>query len=74
LVYYKKYHSVSKVFSHELWDAYVMLKHWTEVAILGLMLYILQSRFVAAARNGYEAVPEGANNDAEPTETTKLVV
>lgn len=81
LVYYKKEGTVQKVFSHSMWDAYVMLKHWSEVAILGLMLYILQSRFVAAARGGYEAVPEGGGavndgNDAttEPTETTKLVV
>jgi hypothetical protein len=58
---------VEKVFSHKMWDSYVLLKHWSEVAILGLMLYILQSRFTAAAAragDGYEAVP-----DAEPSVT-----
>jgi hypothetical protein len=71
LVYWHRYGSVQKVFSHELWDLYVFLKFWSEVAILGLMLYILQSRFVAAARGGYEAVPD---NDSEPNEKTNLVV
>jgi hypothetical protein len=71
MIYWHRYGSVQKVFSHKLWDAYVFLKHWSEIAILGLMLYILQSRFVAAARGGYEAVPE---NDAEPNEKTNLVV
>jgi hypothetical protein len=80
LVYFKKHGTIDKIFSHFLWDWYVMLKHWSEVAILGLMLYILQSRFVAAARGGYEAVPEGGgtaanpNDASEPTEATKLVV
>jgi hypothetical protein len=70
IVYWHRYGSVAKVFSHQLWDTYLMLKHWSEVAILGLMLYILQSRFVATARNGYEAV----SDDAEPNEKTNLVV
>ena len=79
LVYFKKNGTIDKIFTHSLWDSYVMLKHWSEVAILGLMLYILQSRFVAAARGGYEAVPEGGgtanpNDASEPTEATKLVV
>jgi hypothetical protein len=60
LSYWHKYGSVQKVFSHELWDVYVLLKHWSEVAILCLMLYILQSRFRAAASAGYEAVPDSA--------------
>jgi hypothetical protein len=72
LIYWHRYGSVQKVFTHELWDVYVFLKHWSEVAILGLMLYILQSRFVAAARGGYEAVPD--SNDVEPNEKTNLVV
>jgi uncharacterized membrane protein YkvI len=71
LTYWHRYGTVQKIFSHELWDIYVFLKHWSEVAILGLMLYILQSRFVAAARGGYEAVPD---NDSEPNEKTNLVV
>lgn len=77
LVYYKKYGTVSMAFSHRMWDIFVMLKHVSEVAILGLMLYILQSRFVAAARSATNnAVGDtGATvDDAEPTETTKLVV
>ena len=65
LIYWHKYGSVQKVFSHEFWDFYVLLKHFSEVAILCLMLYILQSRFTAAAAAaGYEAVPE-----AEPKAT-----
>jgi hypothetical protein len=67
MVYWHKYGNVEKVFSHKMWDSYVLLKHWSEVAILGLMLYILQSRFTAAAAragDGYEAVP-----DAEPSVT-----
>ena len=65
LGYWHKNGNVEKVFSHKLWDSYILLKHWSEVAILGLMLYILQSRFTAAAARaseGYEAVP-----DTEPT-------
>lgn len=72
IVYWHKNGSVAEVFSHELWDSYILLKHWSEVAILALMLYILQSRFttnmdgsgdVAAegGKNGYQAVP-----DSEP--------
>lgn len=65
LGYWHKYGNVEMVFSHKLWDTYILLKHWSEVAILGLMIYILQSRFTAAAARaggGYEAVP-----DAEPS-------
>jgi len=72
IVYWHKYGTVAEVFSHKLWDSYILLKHWSEVAILALMLYILQSRFTtnmdgsgdAAAeggKNGYQAVP-----DSEP--------
>mmetsp|Transcript_13868 Transcript_13868/g.20468 ORF Transcript_13868/g.20468 Transcript_13868/m.20468 type:complete len:319 (-) Transcript_13868:258-1214(-) len=58
LSYWHQYGSVSMIFSHQLWDIYIILKHWSEVAILCLMLYILQSRFTAVAREGYEAVGE----------------
>lgn len=69
IVYWHKYGTVAEVFSHTLWDAYILLKHWSEVAILALMLYILQSRFttnmdgsgdVAAdgGKNGYQTVPD----------------
>ena len=69
IVYWHQYGTVAEVFSHTLWDAYILLKHWSEVAILALMLYILQSRFTtnmdgsgdAAAdggKNGYQTVPD----------------
>lgn len=65
LVHWKRYGTVQRIFAHDLWDTYVLLKHWSEVAILCLMLYILQSRFTAAAAEGYDPVP-----DAEPKEST----
>ena len=69
IVYWHKYGTVAEVFSHTLWDAYILLKHWSEVAILALMLYILQSRFttnmdgsgdatVDGGKNGYQTVPD----------------
>lgn len=80
IVYFTKYGTVAEVFSHSLWDAYILVKHWSEVAILGLMLYILQSRFSsnvsvgntssgggAPNRGGYEQVPE-ADDVAEKGE------
>jgi len=72
LAYYHKYGTVDRVFTHVWWDVYTLIKYWSEVTILGLMLYILQSRFNAAARSaasqvagggGYSKVP-----DAEPTD------
>lgn len=47
IVYWSKHGTVAEVFGHKLWDTYMMLKHWSEVSILGLMLYILQSRFTS---------------------------
>lgn len=67
LYYYSKHGTVAETFSHALWDTYMSLKHWSEVAILGLMLYILQSRFTATggfsgatetSREGYQKVPD----------------
>ena len=63
IIYWHRNGTVAEAFSHELWDAYIGLKHWSEVAILCLMLYILQSRFTANAgaaggRGGYEQVPD----------------
>eukprot|EP00984_Skeletonema_dohrnii_P006069 scaffold2146_cov103-Skeletonema_dohrnii-CCMP3373.AAC.3 len=81
IVYWHKYGSVAEVFSHKLWDSYILLKHWSEVAILALMLYILQSRFTtnmdgsgdAAAdggKNGYQTVPDSEpNNEGLPYQT-----
>mmetsp|Transcript_21547 Transcript_21547/g.44337 ORF Transcript_21547/g.44337 Transcript_21547/m.44337 type:complete len:189 (+) Transcript_21547:538-1104(+) len=57
VIYWHKNGTVAEVFSHSLWDMYILLKHWSELAILGLMLYILQSRFTTTA--GIEAVGEG---------------
>lgn len=74
IVYWQQTGSVSEVFSHALWDTYILLKHWSELAILGLMLYILQSRFttnavveaaegIGSGKEGYQAVP-GNDDDA----------
>lgn len=67
-IYFRQHHSVAKAFTHAWWDTYVLFKYWSEVTILGLMLYILQTRFttqtvnVAAQANANEAayskVPE----------------
>lgn len=77
LSYWRRYGSVQMVFSHDLWDAYVLVKHWSEVAILCLMLYILQSRFTAAAAAsaGYEAVPDGnGSNTTQASSSSAMVV
>eukprot|EP00970_Alexandrium_tamarense_P006129 scaffold1026_cov164-Alexandrium_tamarense.AAC.8 len=77
VIYWHKNGTVAEVFSHALWDTYILLKHWSELVILALMLYILQSRFAANAgfdssgdggtgKGGYERVPE---NETEPVTT-----
>mmetsp|Transcript_35981 Transcript_35981/g.65974 ORF Transcript_35981/g.65974 Transcript_35981/m.65974 type:complete len:164 (-) Transcript_35981:401-892(-) len=58
VVYWHRNGTVAEAFSHSVWDAYIILKHWSELAILGLMLYILQSRFTS---NGVEGAGEGLN-------------
>jgi len=63
--YWHRYGSVSMVFTHGLWDTYMVVKHWSEVAILCLMLYSLQSRFTAVARDGYEVVGEISKQQAD---------
>jgi hypothetical protein len=45
LVYWQKHKTVAKTFSHVWWDTYTLVTYWSEVTILSLMLYILQSRF-----------------------------
>ncbi len=80
IMYWTKHGTVAKVFSHPMWDTYVLIKHWSEVIILALMLYILQIRFTAANeaglggnnsnsanrnREGYEQVPEADNGNAD---------
>mmetsp|Transcript_6136 Transcript_6136/g.8030 ORF Transcript_6136/g.8030 Transcript_6136/m.8030 type:complete len:355 (+) Transcript_6136:31-1095(+) len=80
VIYWSRTGTVAEVFSHSLWDSYMLLKHWSEVAILCLMLYILQSRFTTNAgapagsstvggRTGYDRVP-----DAEQGGPVKAVV
>lgn len=77
VIFWHKNGTVAEVFSHALWDTYILLKHWSELVILALMLYILQSRFAANAgfdssgdggtgKGGYERVPE---NETEPVTT-----
>lgn len=63
VIYWRHNGNVADLFSHAWWDAYMFIKHWSEVAILGLMLYILQSRFTTnnmsqGNREGYHHVPE----------------
>jgi len=68
IIYWHKNGNVDETFSHRWWDAYVLIKHWSEVAILALMLYILQSRFTTnnlstGNREGYNRVPEAEEDD-----------
>ena len=66
LVYWHYHGTVDRVFSHTFWDTYTAIKYTSEVTILALMLYILQSRFRNAAasavaqtnKNGYTRVPD----------------
>jgi hypothetical protein len=75
-VYWAKHGAVDKVFRHVYWDMYIAAKYVSEVTILALMLYILQSRFSnssasssaaqstssgPAGRGTYQKIP-----DAEP--------
>lgn len=68
LLWWKDEHTVARVFTHGWWDTYVACKFLSEVVILSLMLYILQSRFASAAAasagrpSGYVSVP-----NAEPS-------
>ena len=80
LIWWKNEHTVARVFTHAWWDTYVLFKFISEVTILGLMLYILQSRFASAAAAqatgagnggrpaGYVSVP-----NVEPKETPEIV-
>uniref|UniRef100_A0A7S4MTI7 THH1/TOM1/TOM3 domain-containing protein n=2 Tax=Odontella aurita TaxID=265563 RepID=A0A7S4MTI7_9STRA len=76
IIYWHKNGSVAEAFSHNLWDTYMVLKHWSEVAILCLMLYILQSRFTTSATQGnqagYQQVPE--DDEGEPKVRNAVVV
>lgn len=71
VMYWHENGTVAELFSHSIWDSYILLKHLSEIAILSLMLYILQSRFTNGGsegigeaqplniqKNGYQQVPE----------------
>ena len=63
-VYWHMNGDVAEAISHATWDVFVMLKHWSESAILTLMLYILQCRS-AYNNGGYQVVPETDGLDDE---------
>ena len=68
IVYWKNHGTVQEVFSHVLWDSYMILKHWSEVIILALMLYILQSRFTTNNTSvGGSSMAGGSGNGAGGT-------
>lgn len=62
VVFWHKNGTVAEVFSHSIWDTYIILKHWSELAILALMLYILQSRFTTI--DGMGSGGEAGGGDA----------
>ena len=66
ILYWHQNGTVAEVFSHTLWDAYILLKHWSEVAILALMLYILQSRFTTNMDGSEDAAVDGGKGGYEP--------
>merc|ERR1711862_71010 len=84
LTYWHKHGTVDMVFSHVFWDIYIIIKHWSEVAILCLMLYmpyILQNRFKNAAsqpsqsnKEGYQPVGNVNDYDGGARVTSTLVV
>ena len=59
LLYWHKYGTVDKVFSHAWWDTYTLLKYGSEFTILALMLWILQSRFATSAAASAAAPSQG---------------
>lgn len=61
-VYWKKDHTVARSFSHPWWDTFVGIKFVSEVIILSLMLYILQSRFSSSATGDGGASGETSGN------------
>jgi len=84
VVYWHRYGTIDMVFSHPLWDTYILLKHWSELVILCLMLYILRTRFTSSGspgtssissqgnRAGYGAVPDTV--DVSSTEDSPVEV
>lgn len=77
ILYWHRHGTVKRAFSHPLWDTYMCLKHWSEVIILSLMIYILQSRFntsgeVRAGEEGYQEV--ATEEEDEPKVSENIVV
>jgi hypothetical protein len=86
ILYWHRTGTVAHIFSHKFWDTYIVLKHWSEICILVLMLYILQSRFtannsaaataggtVASGTDRTAAVQKGYDQVGDASETTPLV-
>jgi hypothetical protein len=85
-LYWKEEHTVARSFTHPWWDTYVAIKFFSEVTILSLMLYILQSRFASSATStggsdsnsrptGYVSVPntdEGATSGSSGGQTLNV--
>jgi len=75
ILWWKDERTVARTFTHFWWDVYVMTKTFSEITILSLMLYILQSRFATPTAYGrpspaeYVSVPS-----AEPEKGTSLDV
>eukprot|EP00980_Cylindrotheca_fusiformis_P017397 scaffold5395_cov126-Cylindrotheca_fusiformis.AAC.17 len=73
IIYWREERTVARTFSHLWWDTYVVTKSFSEITILSLMLYILQSRFArSAATNGgrpspaeYVSVPNAETDKQE---------
>lgn len=59
ILWWKDEHTVARVFTHAWWDTYVVIKFTSEVTILSLMLYILQSRFATRAAAAAASRPAG---------------
>ena len=81
ITYWIDHRTVAKLFSHAWWDTYIILKYTSEVTILGLMLYILQTRFANQNLASVPTTQQPAARRAPKTgyqmpdhETTPLVV
>jgi hypothetical protein len=64
LVFWHHHHTVAKQFSHVWWDTYTLVTYWSEVTILSLMLYILQSRFSGVHQQAAQATSQTTNTNA----------
>mmetsp|Transcript_5002 Transcript_5002/g.5663 ORF Transcript_5002/g.5663 Transcript_5002/m.5663 type:complete len:349 (+) Transcript_5002:93-1139(+) len=79
-IWYFKNGNLETIFSHKIWDIYVWIKYVSEVAILCLMLYILQSRFtkdtVTNGGGAYSKIPDAQEGAAQnnPNSYEPLVV